>query len=334
MFRYIVRRVLWIVPVLITISLITWVMMKVTPGGPFDTTSGGRELPPEVRETLERAYHLHEPEWKQYLIYMGLFPETDSRGRLVLNGVLQGDLGPSSQFRGRSVTQILFEVPPNRPSWESRFGRSAQLGLFAFLLGTGIGIPLGVLAALNHNRLLDYISLFGATVFVSIPNFVLAIMLMIFFGLVLRVLPIVARSWHEPTPWILPTFCLGIGLAALITRLTRATMLEVLRQDYIRTARSKGLRDQTVNFRHALRNSLIPVATILGPALAGLVTGSFIIETMFSFPGMGRVFVQSIGQRDYSMIMGTTLFFSFLIAAANLVVDVVYAWLDPRISYS
>ena len=334
MFRYIIRRVLWIIPVLITISLITWVMMKVTPGGPFDTTGGGRELPPEVRETLERAYHLHEPEWKQYLIYMGLYPETNARGQLVLNGVFQGDLGPSSQFRGRSVTQILFEVAPNRPWWESRFGRSAQLGLFAFLLGTVVGVPLGVLAALNHNRLGDYVSLFGATVFVSTPNFVLAIFLMILFGLTLKWVPIVARSWSDPVAWVLPTFCLGIGLAALITRLTRATMLEVLRQDYIRTARAKGLKDTSINFRHALRNSLIPVATILGPALAGLVTGSFIIETMFSFPGMGRVFVQSIGQRDYSMIMGTTLFFSFLIAGANLVVDIVYAWLDPRISYS
>jgi oligopeptide transport system permease protein len=334
-FRYLIRRLLWIVPVLVAISLVTFVMMKVTPGGPFDTTSGGRELPREVVDVLERRYHLKEPNWKQYLIYMGALPtETNAQGRPVFKGVLQGDLGPSYQYRGRSVTEILFESGPGRPWWESRFGRSAELGLFAFLFGTVIGIPLGVLAALNHNRALDFVSLFSATVFVSTPSFVLAIFLMIIFGLGLHWLPIVAKSWHEPQAWLLPTFCLGVGLAALITRMTRATMLEVLRQDYVRTARAKGLHHRDINFRHALRNALIPVATILGPALAGLITGSFIIETMFSFPGMGRLFVQSIGQRDYSMIMGTTIFFSFLIALANLAVDIIYAWLDPRISYS
>lgn len=335
MHRYFIRRLLWIIPVLFAISSITFILMKLTPGGPFDVSASGRELPRELVEALERRYHLHEPEWKQYLIYMGLLPtSTDAQGRPVFKGVFQGDLGPSYQYRGRSVTQILFEAGPGRPWWESRFGRSAQLGFLGFLLGAGIGIPLGVIAALNHNRLVDYVSLFCATVFVSTPSFVLAIFLMLVFGLWLHWLPIVARSWHQPSAWILPTFCLGVGLAAFITRLTRATMLEVLRQDYIRTARSKGLRDRVIMLRHALRNSMIPVATVLGPALAGLITGTFFIETMFSFPGMGRLFVQSISQRDYSMIMGTTLFFAFLIAIANLLVDLVYAWLDPRISYS
>jgi oligopeptide transport system permease protein len=310
-------------------------MMKLTPGGPFETTSSGRELPRELQESLERRYHLHEPEWKQYLIYMGVLPTSnDAQGRAVFKGVLQGDLGPSYQYKGRSVTEILFEVPPGRPPWESRFGRSAQLGLFGFTLAALIGIPLGVIAALNHNRTVDYASLFGATVFVSTPNFVLAIFLMIVFGLVLHWLPIVARTWNTPSAWVLPTFCLGVGLAAFVTRLTRATMLEVLRQDYIRTARSKGLRDRMIMLHHALRNAMIPVATVLGPALASLITGTFFVEYMFSFPGMGRLFVQSIGQRDYSMIMGTTLFYAFLIALANLTVDLVYAWLDPRISYS
>lgn len=335
MTRYLVRRLLWIIPVLILISLVTFTMMKITPGGPFDTSAGGRELPPEVVATLQRKYHLDEPNWKQYLIYMGVLPSGyNATGQPVFSGVLEGDLGPSYQYKGRSVTEIVFQAPPGRPWWESRFGRSAELGLFGFLLSVAIAIPLGVIAAIRHNSWVDYISLFVATIFVSTPSFVLAIFLMIIFGLWLSLLPIVARNWVGVQPWILPIFCLGATHAAFVTRLTRATMLEVLRQDYIRTARAKGLRDRIIMVRHAIRNAMIPVATVLGPSLAGLITGTFFIETMFSFPGMGRLFVQSISQRDYSMILGTTLIFAFMIALANLTVDIVYAWLDPRISYS
>lgn len=351
--RYVVRRLLWIMPVLILISLITFGMAKATPGGPFDTTAGGRELPAQVTEMLSRRFHLNEPHWKQYLIYMGLWPTAiDVRGypcpvqvgpvriladrtcHYTFKGVLQGDLGPSTQFRDRGVTEILFSVPAGRPWWESRFGRTAQLGIFAFSFGVLLGIPLGVLAAVRHNSWLDYSSLFVATVFVATPSFVLAILLMIVFGLWLHWVPIVARSWDVVAPWLLPSFCLGVGLAALVARLTRSTMLEVLRQDYIRTAKAKGLQERAVMVHHALRNAMIPVATVLGPALAALITGSFFIEYMFSFPGMGRLFVQAINARDYSMILGTTLLYSFIIALANLAVDLVYAWLDPRISYS
>lgn len=333
MLRYLFRRLLWIIPTLFVISLVTFVLMKITPGGPFDARGDGRELPAEVVQAISRRYHLDEPDWKQYLIYMGFWPST-ADGKPVFRGVLQGDLGPSFQYKGRSVSEILFSPGPGRPWWESRFGRSAQLGIFAFLFGSLVGIPLGVIAAIKHNSWADYLSLFLATIFVSTPSFVLAIFLMLTFGVWLKWVPIIARSWSTPQPWILPTFCLGVGLAALTARMTRTTMLEVLRQDYIRTARSKGLRDRIIMFRHALRNAMIPVATVLGPALAGLITGSFFIEYMFGFPGMGRLFVQSIAQRDYAMIMGTTLFFAFVIAAANLVVDIIYAWLDPRISYS
>jgi oligopeptide transport system permease protein len=335
MYRYVIRRLLWFVPVLFVISVVTFVLMKLTPGGPFDVTGSGRDVPAEVIEALSRRYHLDEPVWKQYLIYMGLWPTNRTPdGKPVFRGVLQGDLGPSFQQRGRSVNEILFQSQAGRPWWESRFGRTAQLGLFAFLFGTLTGIPLGILAALHHNRLIDYTSLFGATFFVATPSFVLAIFLILLFGLWLHWLPIVARSWHTPQPWILPTFALGIGLTAFITRLTRATMLEVLRQDYIRTARAKGLHERLIMYRHALRNALIPVATVLGPALAGLITGSFFIEHMFSFPGMGRQYVQAIAARDYSMIMAITLIYALIIAIMNLVVDLVYAWLDPRISYS
>jgi oligopeptide transport system permease protein len=335
MLWYLIRRLLWIIPVLVTITLITFVMMKATPGGPFDVSSSGRELPKDVQEMLMRRFHLDEPDWKQFLIYVGAWPaETNKDGSPVFRGLLQGDLGPSYQYKGRGVTDIIFAPPSkDRPWWESRFGRTATLGLLGFIVGIVIGMPLGILAAVRHNTWLDYVSLFLSTVFVSTPGFVLAVFLMIVFSLWLKLLPVAARSWNVWQPWVLPSFCLGVGLSAFIARLVRATMLEVLRQDYIRTARAKGLAGRVVLLRHALRNSMIPVATVLGPALAGLITGSFFIETMFSFPGMGRMFVQAVGQRDYSVILGTTVLYAGLIAVANLTVDLMYAWLDPRISY-
>jgi oligopeptide transport system permease protein len=231
------------------------------------------------------------------------------------------------------VTDLLFQAQPDKPWWESRFGYTARLGLLAFGIGALIGIPLGTLAAVRHNTWLDYFSLFGATIWYSTPSFVLAIFLMVVFGLWLRWLPIVPRTWTTWEGWVLPSFSLGVGLAAFVARLTRATMLEVLRQDYIRTARAKGLKEHVVTVRHALRNAMVPVATVLGPALAGLITGSFFIEHMFSFPGMGRMFVQAIGARDYSMVLGTTLLYAVLIAMTNLMVDLLYAWLDPRIGH-
>jgi oligopeptide transport system permease protein len=334
-YHYIVRRLLWILPVLFLISLITFVLMKLTPGGPFDATAGGRELPQQIVDAQKRRYHLDGPEWQQYLIYLGVWPtERDAQGRPVFKGVLQGDLGPSYQYRGRGVTEIIFGVPQGRPWWESRFWRTVTLGTFGFLIGAAVGIPLGIVAAVRHNSWADYLSLFFASVWYSTPSFILGIFLILIFALWLHWLPVVPQNWNTVRPWILPAVCLGAGLAAAVSRLTRAMMLEVLRQDYVRTARAKGLREEAVLLRHALRNALIPVTTVLGPALAGLITGSFFIETIFSFPGMGRLFVQAIGQRDYPVILGTTLLYAALIALANLVVDVVYGWLDPRISYA
>jgi len=199
--------------------------------------------------------------------------------------------------------------------------------MFAIILG----IPAGVLSALKQNTMVDYISLFIVTIGISVPNFVMAIFLIIIFASTLHMVSIVPRSWDEVSVWILPAVILGFNTMARTARLTRASMLETMRQDFIRTARSKGLSERVVIVRHMIKNSLIPVVTILGPALAGLVTGSFIIETMFGFPGMGRAYVTAIGQRDYSMIMGTTLIYAVLVALANVSVDVVYVFLDPRI---
>jgi oligopeptide transport system permease protein len=333
MSRYLFRRLLWMVPVLILISMVTFTIMKMAPGGPFDVV-GDRALPKETIEALNRRYNLDQPQWKQYLIYMGLIPVVEQAGQPpVYKGVLQGNLGPSTQQRGKLISEILFGVNKGRPVWESKAGRTAQLGLMAFVFGSILGVPLGVISALNHNKVMDYATLFGATFFVATPSFVLAIFMILLFGLTLKWVTIIPK-WDQWQSWVLPVFCLGIGLTAFTTRLTRATMLEVLRQDYIRTARSKGLRDRVIMLRHALRNAMIPVATVLGPALAALLTGSFFIEHMFSFPGMGDSLVRAIGARDYWMIMAVTLIYAVVIALMNLLVDLIYAWLDPRITYS
>ncbi len=194
-----------------------------------------------------------------------------------------------------------------------------------------VGIPIGMMAALGQNTWRDYVGLFFATAGISVPSFVMGIFLIIIFGSWLHLISIVPRSWDSISVWILPALVLGFNTTAYTARLTRSSMLEVMRQDYIRTARAKGLAERVVIFIHMLKNALIPVVTILGPALAGLVTGSFIIETMFGFPGMGRAYVTAIGQRDYSMILGTTIIYAVLVAVANLSVDIVYVLIDPRI---
>ena len=246
-------------------------------------------------------------------------------------GAVQGDLGPSYRQRGLDVQDILFVPPEGKPFWESKFGYSLRLGLLSVIMATLLGIPLGVIAALKRNTIVDYLSLFVSTIGISVPNFVLAIFFIIIFASKLKLVKIVQQDWSSPGAWVIPAAILGFGTFAYITRLTRSTMLEVMQQDYVRTARAKGSRNAVVVLRHMLRNALIPVVTILGPAVAALVTGSFIIEQMFAFPGSGRAFVLSIQRRDYSMIMGTTLIYAFLVAVANLTVDLVYGFLDPRI---
>jgi len=321
MLAFLVRRIVLLVPVLVVISILTFASGHLAPGGPFDQAGLGRELPQSVIETLNHEFHLDQPVWKQYVIYMGNF--------------LHGDLGPSYQFRGQSVSTLIF-TPSTAGGglFQSRFGRSLQLGLIAFLIACLVGIPLGVVSAINQNTWVDYVALLFATAGVTIPSFVIALFLMVIFGVDLHWFPIVTANYGDWHAWVLPSITLSLSLLALLARLTRASMLESLRQDYIRTARAKGVHWRWIIFKHALRNSLIPVVTVLGPGLAALITGSFIIEYMFSFPGMGQFFVQGVSARDYSMVMGVTLFYAVLISIANLLVDVTYAVLDPRIKVS
>jgi oligopeptide transport system permease protein len=318
MAAFVVRRVAALVPVLFVISVLTFGSGHLAPGGPFDQAGMRRELPAQVITNLNRKFHLDEPVWKQYLLYMGDF--------------LQGDLGPSYQFRGESVSKLVFAPSESNGSFfESRAGRSLQLGLIAVLIATFVGSPLGVISAIRQNTWLDSLALLTATIGIAVPSFVVALIFMVIFGVQLKWFPVVTVDYGDWHAWVLPAVTLSLPLLALLARLTRASMLESLRQDYVRTANAKGLRWPVVVFKHALRNSLIPIATVLGPGLAGLVTGSFIIEFMFSFPGMGFFFIQGVSSRDYSMVMGLTLFYAILISCANLAVDLTYAVLDPRI---
>ena len=327
MVTYLLRRFVWMIPVLLLVTLITFTLMHMTPGGPWDRDPNRRQVDATTQAMLDKKFGLDKP---LYFNFEGgnFF---DSQFFNYVWGAVQGDLGPSYRQRGRMVQEVLFEPPKGKPFWDSHFGYSVRLGLLALTLATVFGIPFGVLASLKRNSWVDYIALFTSTVGISVPSFVLAIFLIILLAGKLNILKIIQRDWSSPAAWLVPAVVLGFGTFAYVTRLTRSSLLEVMGQDYIRTAKAKGLGGRVIIVRHMLRNAMIPVMTILGPALAGLVTGSFIIETMFGFPGSGREYVLAIGNRDYSMIMGTTLIYAVLIVMGNLTVDIMYGFLDPRI---
>ncbi|MEN6572544.1 MAG: ABC transporter permease [Anaerolineaceae bacterium] len=326
---YLAKRLLWLIPVILIVAGITFILMHNAPGGPWDRDLSSRQVDPTAQRLLNEFYGLNKPLWRQFTAYM--VGDTNTRTGKWVCGLVCGNMGPSYRIRGMSVQQYLFNPPPNRSFLYSKFGYSIRLALLALAFAILIGLPMGVISALKQNTWIDYINLFIATVGISVPNFVIAIFLIIIFASTLHWVSIVPLSWDEFNVWILPSIVLGFGVLARTARLSRATMLEVMRQDYIRTARAKGLVERIVVVRHMIKNAMIPVVTYLGPALAGLITGSFIIETMFGFPGMGRAYVTAISQRDYSMIMGTTLIYAILVAVANLSVDFVYVLLDPRI---
>ncbi len=309
---YIFRRLLWLAPVIFFAALVTFLLMHLVPGGPWDTKS--RPISPELREQLEAKYGLDEPLWRQFVTFSG--------------NALQGDLGVSFQYQDRPVTEIIREG----------LEVSAVLGLFALTFALVAGVTLGVVAAVKQNSVIDYASVFLATGAASTPSFVLGILLILVFAVQLGWLPVFGweKAWWLFPNWkqaILPTITLGALPAAYKARITRASVLEVLQQDYVRTARAKGLQERLVLGRHVLKNALIPVLTVSGPIAATLLTGSFIVETVFAIPGLGKQFVSAVFQRDYGMVMGTTIFFAFVIAVANLLVDLTYAAVNPRIRY-
>lgn len=338
MITYIIRRLLLAIPVLLLLSLMTFIMVRMLPGGPFDTV-GDRQLPPEVVANKNAKYHLDWPMWKQYLSFLVGDDILGEEG--TSKGLIRGDLGWSLKSTSQTVTDIIRTTLP----------ASVQLGLMSLILALVIGIPAGILAALRQNSMVDYVSTFGATFFLSVPNLVLGPLLIWIVALELDLLAF--GKWGSKPPYVLgvfprpeelfsrqywelaamPVFALGSAAAASIARLTRGSLLQVIREDYMDTAKAKGLNPVTVVVKHALKNSLIPVVTILGPLFASLVTGTFVVERIFGINGMGKHFVESIGNRDYTVLMGVTLLFSFVLIMSNLLVDITYAWLDPRIRY-
>jgi ABC-type dipeptide/oligopeptide/nickel transport system permease component len=302
MLKFIIRRIAWTIPVILLVILMTFGMMKMIKGNPFRTTD--RAVPPAIQANLERKYNLDKPWYWQYAYYV--------------KGVATLDLGPSLVQRNRDVNDVVKE----------HFPVSLKLGAMAMLFAIVFGVPLGIIAALRQNTVVDYVAMGIVNAGYALPNFLIATLLIYFF----------AVKWREHTPfptngwagWVLPVIALGHAPMTVLARIVRGSMLETLQQDYIRTAKAKGLRWRRVVGLHVLRNSLIPAVTAAGPLLGYLIAGSFIVETIFGIPGIGRYYIIAVAARDYSVVMGITVLLSIIIIVANLVVDILYGYLDPR----
>lgn len=303
MWRFIGSRLLQAIPVLFVVITLTFFLVRFAPGGPF---SSEKSVVPEVKRALEAQYHLDQPLIVQYGSY--------------LNDIAHGNFGPSFKYPGRSVNELIAAGLP----------ATAELGFYALLVSVIVGMAAGIIAALNQNTWRDHVPMAAAMLGICMPAFLLGPLMVLVFGLWLEWLPV--SGWGEvPGDKILPSLTLGAAYAAYVARLTRSGMLEVLSQDYIRTARAKGLPEYVVVMKHALRGGVIPVVSFLGPAFAGLLSGSFVVETIFQVPGLGRFFVQAAFNRDYTLILGSTVFFAVLIVVFNLLSDVLAAWLNPRL---
>lgn len=305
MATFLLRRLLTIVATLWVLATLTFFLLRIVPGGPFDSD---KALPPEIKANVEAKFGLDRPISVQYFNY--------------LKGLVTLDFGPSFKYEGRTVTEIIADTLPT----------SVELGCYSLLLSVLIGLPLGILSAYKQNTWLDFSAMFTAVAGISLPSYFVGAILIYVFALQLHWVP--PALWDDWLSKILPTITLGTRPASLIARLTRAALLESIRSDYVRTARAKGLSEGRVILKHALRNSLIPVVTLLGPLAAFVLTGTFVIEYIFAIPGMGKYFIDAVTNRDYPLIMGVTMVFGFTLVIANLVVDLAYAVIDPRIRIS
>lgn len=301
MLKYGLKRIVAAILAVIILITATFFLMHMVPGSPFLS----ERMTDKVKASLEKKYGLDKPLTTQYLIYV--------------ENLLKGDMGTSLQKKGRSVTGII----------EEKFPYSAKLGVFAIVLAVAVGIPLGALAAIKHEKLIDRLVMLFTTIFISVPGFVFGTLLLVIFCAVLKIAP---ATWTDsPANYVLPVISLSFYPICYITKLTRSSMLEALGQDYIKTAHAKGLSAFKVHFKHALKNSAIPVISYVGPLTAFLITGTFAVERLFSVPGLGRFFVDSVSNRDYPVIMGTTIFLGCIMVLMNLIVDFVYGMVDPRI---
>lgn len=304
MLRYIFKRLLGVIPVLWIIATMTFFLVRLAPGGPFDTD---KQIPEEILKNLQAKYHLDEPLPLQYIRYMGMLASFD--------------LGPSFRYVSRSVNEIIAES----------FPVSAAVGLLGLIYALFLGVISGLLAASKPNSMRDYVPMFLSMLGICLPSFVIGPLFMLLFAVKLEWFNV--GGWNEPMDIVLPGITLGTIYAAFFARLTRSGILDMVRQDFIRTAHAKGVRGWVVMLRHTLKGGLLPTVSFLGPAITAMLTGSLVVETIFNIPGLGRFFVQSALNRDYTLVMGTVLFVAFLIIIMNLIVDITYAFLDPRVSY-
>ena len=306
MFPYVIKRLLQSIPTLLIVITLSFFLMRLAPGGPFD---GERKLPPEIEANLLAAYNMDQPLFFQFVDY--------------LSGIVQGDFGPSFKYKDFSVSDLIW----------SGFPVSLELGMWAMLLAVVLGVLIGCYAALHQNTRWDYLMMGGAMAGIAIPNFVMAPILTLVFGVYLSWLPV--GGWNDGalSNKILPILALALPQIAYIARMTRGSMIEVLGSHFIRTAKAKGLTAAKVIRKHALKAALLPVVSYLGPATAGIITGSVVIEQIFGIPGIGRYFVQAALNRDYTLVMGTVVFYGGLIIMFNLIVDMIYGLLDPQIRY-
>ena len=304
MLRFVARRLLQMIPVLFIIATMTFFMLRLAPGGPFDSE---KSVTPEIRKNLESYYGLNKPLYRQYYDYLA--------------NVVKGDLGPSFKYPNRTVNELIGES----------FPISAELGFWSLLVALAVGLPAGIISSLRPNTAMDYIPNSLAMAGICVPNFVLGPLLVLIFALALGWARV--SGWDEPIDRVLPALTLGAAYAAYIARLTRGGMLEIFSQDFIRTARAKGASPLRIILKHAVRGGLLPVISYLGPAVAGLITGSFVVETIFQIPGLGRYFVNAAFNRDYTMVLGAVLFYGALIVVFNLIVDVALVWMNPRLKF-
>ncbi len=302
--KFVLSRTLTGIFVIFAVATITFFLLRTLPGGPFDAE---KKLPPQIKKNIEAKYHLDEPVWKQYLFY--------------LKNLASGDFGPSYKYIDRSVNEIIGETLPV----------SVELGLISLTIAVALGSAIGIASATKPGGAVDFASVSIATAFVSVPSFVTGALLIYIFSVKLGWLP--AALWGSPAQVVLPALTLAAGPAAYIARLIRASMLDTSKALFIRTARAKGLSDFRVITKHILRNALIPVVTVLGPITAFLVTGSFVVEHIFAIPGTGRFFVMAVSNRDYPLVMGITIVYTIILVLANLIVDILYVVLDPRIKF-
>ncbi len=305
MWRFIALRTLQAIPVILTVITVTFFLVRAAPGGPF---ASEKAVLPQVQAALEARYRLDQPMLQQYFSY--------------LSDMVHGDLGPTFKYPGRSVDELILDGLPI----------TAELGFYAMLVAVVLGVSSGVIASLRPNTAQDYVPMSAAMIGICMPSFLLGPVLVLVFGLWLEWLPV--SGWGAtPGDKILPSLTLGAMYAGYIARLSRSGMLEVLSQDYLRTARAKGLPEYLVILKHALRGGLLPVVSYLGPAFAHMLSGSFVVETVFQIPGLGRFYVQAAFNRDYTMILGTTIFLAVLIVVFNLLSDILATWLNPRLRY-